>query len=296
MPEYARVGVVTGANKGIGLATVRQAALKYPRSPLNGGPLLIYLTARSEARGLEALESIHADSQLKSAGVLRKDGGLTDIQFFKLDIDNSQSISHFVDHLAETHPNGIDFIVNNAGIAKSFFGADAVDSDIVEDVVHCNYYGTLAVTQQIIPHIRDGGRLVNVASLAGQLTEQYSQTIKDRFLNANSLEEITQLMEDYTTAVKSHDFRDSWPGTAYEVSKAGTIGATRIIARQLAGDGSKTLVNSCCPGYCKTEMNNGSGEESPDQGAQTPLLLALGDIKGKTGEFWYHEEIVEWAV
>ena len=287
--------MVTGANKGIGLAIVRQAALKYPASPLNNGPLLIYLTARNEARGQEALQSIYADSQLKLARVLSRDGGLADIRYFKLDIDDSHSISRLIKHLTETHPNGIDFVINNAGIAASFFGSQKFPSQIVEPVIHCNYYGTLAVTQQVLPHIRDGGRLVNIASLAGQLTKQYSPTIKDRFVDARNLEQITQLMEDYIFAVKRNDYRGSWPTTAYEVSKAGTIGTTRIIARETTGNGSKILVNACCPGYVKTDMNKGAGEESPDDGAQTPLLLAMGDIKDKTGEFWYHEQIAEWV-
>ena len=296
MPSYERVGVVTGANKGIGLAIVRQAALKYSGSPLNNGPLLLYLTARSEARGQEALRSIYDDAQLKSAAVLSRDGGLVDVRYFKLDIDDSQSIHHFIKHLTETHPDGIDFVINNAGIAASFFGGSrAVPSEIVEPVIHCNYHGTLAVTQQVLPHIRDGGRLVNIASLAGQLNKLYSPTIKDRFLDAQTLEQITQLMDDYTSAVKRDDYRGSWPTTAYEVSKAGMIGATRIIAREAADNGSRILVNSCCPGYVTTEMNNGAGEETPDQGAQTPLLLAMGDIKGQTGWFWYHEEIAEWV-
>lgn len=49
---FTRIAAVTGANKGIGLAVVRNLALQYPSSPLyNGGPLLIYLCARDRSRG-----------------------------------------------------------------------------------------------------------------------------------------------------------------------------------------------------------------------------------------------------
>jgi hypothetical protein len=34
-----------------------------------------------------------------------------------------------------------------------------------------------------------------------------------------------------------------------------------------------------------------SKAKSPDQGAQTPVLLAIGDIGGKTGLFWRDEEV-----
>ena len=54
MTAYARVGAVTGSNKGVGLAIVRQLALQYHKSPSNTGPLLIYLTARNEERFYEA--------------------------------------------------------------------------------------------------------------------------------------------------------------------------------------------------------------------------------------------------
>lgn len=34
--------------------------------------------------------------------------------------------------------------------------------------------------------------------------------------------------------------------------------------------------------------------KTPDGGAKTPVLLALGDIGGKNGEFWRDEKVVEW--
>jgi carbonyl reductase 1 len=59
--SFSRVAIVTGANKGIGLAIVRQLALRYPSSPLNNGPILIYLTARDKSRGETAVKDIHND-------------------------------------------------------------------------------------------------------------------------------------------------------------------------------------------------------------------------------------------
>lgn len=112
---YTRVGAVTGANKGIGLAIVRQLALQYPKSALNNGPLLIYLTARDKGRGEAALKSLLEDSQLKKAKALRSDGGLTDIQYHALDISDTMSIRGFADFLRKEHEEGIDFVVNNAG-------------------------------------------------------------------------------------------------------------------------------------------------------------------------------------
>ena len=122
MLSHGRVAAVTGANKGIGLAIVRNLALQYPESSYNNGPLLIYLTARDESRGKEALQNIHNDPQLKKAKALKEHGGLTTVDYHKLDISDTKSIDNFAAFLKKTHSEGIDFVINNAGIAMSGFG------------------------------------------------------------------------------------------------------------------------------------------------------------------------------
>jgi len=41
-------------------------------------------------------------------------------------------------------------------------------------------------------------------------------------------------------------------------------------------------------------MTKGMGAKTVDEGAETPVLLAIGDIKGSNGEFWQHEKIIKW--
>lgn len=289
MTSYSRVAAVTGANKGIGLAIVRQIALQYPKSSYNNGPLLIYLTARNEDRGKAAIESLETDKQLQSAKALHSQGGLTDVKYLNLDISSKQSVEDFATHLKTNHPDGIDFLINNAAVAMQGF-----DSNVVKETLDCNYYSTLRAMQLLLPHIKNGGRLVNVASMAGNLSPKYSDSIKSRFRNANTRKDITQLMQDFTTAVEHGSHQKDWPSAAYAVSKAGVIGVTRVIAQQNQEGGSKTLINSCCPGYVKTDMTRGGGTKTPDQGAQTPVLLALGDIGGSNGQLWSEEKIVDW--
>ncbi|RMD44510.1 hypothetical protein DV735_g724, partial [Chaetothyriales sp. CBS 134920] len=278
MPAYSRVAAVTGANKGIGLAIVRHLALQYPSSAFSTGPLLIYLTARNEKRGRLALESILNDQQCREAKALRTHGGLTEIEYLPLDIDSQDSIQQFASTLRQRHPDGIDILINNAGIA-----VDGFDTDVVKKTLHSNYYGTLAATELLLPLIRDGGRVVNIASIRGKLGVQYSDTIRQRFLNAKKTEEVTQLMEDFSAAVATDSYRGNWPRSAYEVSKAGVVGLTRTIA---AATGNRVLINCVCPGYVNTDMTKGKGIRTVDQGAQTPVKLAIGDIQGKTGTFW----------
>ncbi|KFA70252.1 hypothetical protein S40285_07892 [Stachybotrys chlorohalonatus IBT 40285] len=288
--NFNRIGVVTGANKGIGLAIVRQLALQYPASPLNNGQFLVYLTARDDARGNEALNQLENDAQLKKARALAADGGLTTLKFHNLDIRNAGSIQALRDYLKATHPDGIDFVINNAGIAMQGF-----DDNVVENTLRVNYYGTLETTTALVSTLRPSGRIVNVASVSGSL-RSYSSSLKSRFINASVVEDVNTLMQEFTDAVKAGDHeKQGWPSAAYAVSKAGLIAQTRALAQQYKSEGRDVLINSCHPGYVVTDMTRGGGNKTPDQGAQTPVLLAIADIEWKTGTYWSDEKEVDWA-
>ena len=102
---------------------MRQLALQYPKSPLNNGSFLIYLTARDQGRGEAALKQLEQDAQLKKANALKVDGGLSEIRFHALDITDKSSITAFAETLRKNHGDeGIDFFINNAAIALDGFG------------------------------------------------------------------------------------------------------------------------------------------------------------------------------
>ena len=290
MSHPSRVAIVTGANKGIGLAIVRQLALQYPASSFNSGPLLIYLTARDKSRGEAALKEIQNDSHLARAKALTIHGGLAEVTYHALDIGDPNSISVFADYVEKTHPEGIDSLINNAGVAMNGF-----DINVVKSTLGVNYYGTLEMCQKFLPMIKDGGRLVNVASTAGRLGTKYAEPIKRRFLGAETIGDVTKLMEDFTKAVEGGRYKEEgWPGAAYALSKAGEIGMTRMLAREMERKGGKVPINVCCPGWVKTDMTKGSGHMTVDEGAMTPVLLGIGDVGGKSGEFWQHEKVIQW--
>jgi carbonyl reductase 1 len=102
-------------------------------------------------------------------------------------------------------------------------------------------------------------------------------------------------MRDFATAVEQEREKEAgFPSAAYAVSKAGCIAGTKALARQESENGGKRLVNACCPGYVNTDMTKGNGTKTTDEGAQTPVFLALQDLGGRTGEFWRDERVVEW--
>nr|POF13178.1 carbonyl reductase [nadph] 3 [Quercus suber] len=282
-----RVAVVTGANKGIGLAIVRHLALQYPTSSLKSGPFLIYLTARSSERGAAAVDSLTQDPQLQAAKTLTQHGGDTTIRFHALDISAPSSIQDFRAFLHSTHPDGVDVVINNAGIALTGF-----DASVVSRTLETNYYGSLLATQEFLPLVRDGGRLVNVSSQAGELGS-FSDAKREAFRKAarTSVDAVTALMREFQSAVEEgKEGEAGFPSAAYAVSKAGETAVTKVIAMEEEKRGRGVLVNACCPGYTNTEMTRGKGTKTVDEGAKTPLLLALGDIGGRTGGFWATEK------
>ena len=130
--------------------------------------------------------------------------------------------------------------------------------------------------------------------MAGHLNK-YSPAVQNAFGSATKVGEITALMERFKAAVDAGNEKEQgFPSAAYAVSKAGMIGMTRALAKDEADQGGSRLINSCCPGWVSTDMTKQRGTKTPDQGAQTPVLLALQDIQGQSGLFWQSEKPIQW--
>lgn len=130
----------------------------------------------------------------------------------------------------------------------NFYFLTHTDADVVEKTLAVNYYGTLKACEATLPLIRNGGRLVNVSSMACKL-HKYSPELQERFKSGKSVQEYTTLMQEFQKAVKEGNHSKlGWPTTAYSVSKSGVTGFTRALAMQEESKGSNILVNSCCPG------------------------------------------------
>ncbi|CAM6048004.1 unnamed protein product [Sphagnum compactum] len=284
------VAVVTGANKGIGFEIVRQLAKE---------GITVVLTARDATRGEEALESL-------------KSQGLHNVNFHLLDVASQESILAFANWLRETY-GGIDILINNAGILLS--GKDTT-FETVKAVLDTNYFGVKNVTKALLPLLRDdtpgGARVIVVASRAGLLkyleSKDYVQTFSDReHLTEESVDNFANhyLKDIANGSLKGGDWVDvnSFPGPnlgrageTYAVSKIAVAAFVSVLHNTFfsqLGSGKKINVFSCCPGYVSTDINNNSGPNSVEVGADTPVWLALHSPEGGSGKFWAERKVID---
>lgn len=68
------------------------------------------------------MKELQQDAQLKQAKALKADGGLSEIKFHLFDVIDKSSVKALTDHLQKEHGDGVDFVINNAGIAMDGFG------------------------------------------------------------------------------------------------------------------------------------------------------------------------------
>ena len=135
MPRLeGKSAVVTGASSGIGAATA--LALAGEGARLVGG-----------ARRVERIQA-----------------PLTPLE---LDVTDPDSCERFVKAATEELA-GVDILINAAGLA---LGRDIFDESTEEDertVLETNVNGLIRMTRLFLPHIRDGGHIVNIGSIAGR--------------------------------------------------------------------------------------------------------------------------------
>lgn len=144
----AKVALISGANKGLGLETARQLGqLGYT----------VLVGARDSARGSEAAE------QLKSEGI--------DARFIHLDLEDSSTFDSVKQYISDTF-GSLDALVNNAGVNLEA-GAKATDVsiDVVRKVYDVNLFAQIELTQKLLPLLEksDAGRIVNLSSILGSL-------------------------------------------------------------------------------------------------------------------------------
>jgi NADP-dependent 3-hydroxy acid dehydrogenase YdfG len=128
-----KVAIVTGASSGIGRATAR------------------------------ALRAGGARTGVGARRVDRLDGDVAE----QLDVADPSSCERFVARMVDAL-GGVDILVNAAGLAlgRDPFGESTEDDE--QAVLETNVNGLIRMTRLCLPHIRDGGHIVNIGSIAGR--------------------------------------------------------------------------------------------------------------------------------
>lgn len=247
-----RVAVVTGANKGIGYFIALQLGI-------SGYFNHVILACRNEQLAQEAVESIQSKVSA------------TKISTFPLDVGDTESHFRFVDYMEQKYGK-VDCLVNNAAIA--YKNSDPTPHEKqTKPTLDVNFRGTLDFTERMLPLIRKGSdqRIVNVASMAGRLS-QLSPELQTKFSSDTlTLPELNSLVDDYERSVQDGSYlTKGWSRSNYGFSKLAVIAATRVLARENPG----IAINSCCPGYCKTDMTSQGGVRPPEDGARNAVIPA----------------------
>jgi 3-hydroxy acid dehydrogenase/malonic semialdehyde reductase len=125
------------------------------------------VTGASSGIGAAAAQALAREGARVVGGARRAERIAAPVTALALDVTDPDSCERFVTEAAE-ELSGIDIVVNAAGLA---LGRDPFDDSSEEDeraVLETNVNGLIRITRLCLPHVRDGGHIVNVGSVAGR--------------------------------------------------------------------------------------------------------------------------------
>src|SRR6202051_2242090 len=237
------VALVTGANQGIGLQITKD---------LVAHGFTVLVGSRNLERGEAAAKEVGPDARA-----------------IQLDVTDENSIVAAAKRI-RSELGRLDVLVNNAAISNTrmrpgvcveeYFKPTRpsnVSLDELRAVFETNVFGVVAVTQAMLPLLREApaARIVNVSSGVGSLT-----------LNSDP----------------AFPYRSIF-GPVYPASKTALNAMTLAMAIEL--DSTNIKVNAVSPGYTKTALNNYSGTETVEEGAAEAVRVALLGPESPTGTF-----------
>ena len=268
--------LVTGANKGIGLAISGEILRQHDDTD-------VLLGSRDPGRGRAALSELatqHADWANRAEVVT-------------LDVAHDESVANAAAHLRasyadETAP--LYAVVNNAGI-----GLGAGD---LADVLQVNTYGMRRVCEAFLPLIDPAqGRIVNLTSAAGpNFVSECSPEQQGFFLDSDI--EWSALDAFMQKCVALDGDKDAFAaqgldsGEPYGLSKACANSYTRLLARKQPN----LRINACTPGFIETDLTrpyaeaqnklpSEMGMKPPVEGTKSALFLLFGEPEG-SGDYY----------
>jgi NAD(P)-dependent dehydrogenase (short-subunit alcohol dehydrogenase family) len=228
-----KVAMITGASQGLGRALALAFALEGARVVIN---------SRSE----ETIRPVAEEAESLGAEVLA----------LAADVSRSADGERLVSAAAERYGR-IDVLVNNAGVLGPRVPIEEYPEDEWRRVIDANLTGPFLVTKAAIPHMPEGGSIINVVSGV------------------------------------SVEGRAGWG--AYSVSKFGVEGLTQILAAELEEQGIRA--NAVDPGGMRTGMRAAAYPEedpltrmTPEENTDIFLYLASDESRGVTGQRFKAQE------
>ena len=249
-----KIAVVTGANSGMGMATVEALSDEGAR---------VIMLCRSEKRGKEALEKLSEKKDRK-------------LELILCDLGDFSSIRAFAQKVKEKYKR-VDILLNNAG----FISLDRQETkEGLERQFGINHIGHFLLTTELLGIMDKGSRIVNVASGAHKVgnihfddinlskgynvVKAYSQS---KLANVLFTRELASRLADRTITVNC-----CHPGAV----------ATNIGIDRDTGFG-KTITGMLKPFFL-----------TPAEGARTAIFLAMDEsVKDVTGEYFYKCKIAK---
>ncbi len=230
----SKTALITGSNKGIGFEIARQLGKK---------GFKVFISGRNEVK------------VKKSLGNLLDEG--IDAEMLVTDISDLESIQRAAIEFMKLNLK-LDVLINNAAILMKEDRSLLTNSpSINENTIQTNCYGVINITKEFLQFIPNGGRIINISSGGGSMTDPVG----------------------------------GW-SPAYCVSKTTLNSITRQLAFELLG--KNIAVNSVCPGWVKTDMGGQGASRLVEKGAETPVWLANEAPQSLTGKFLRDKKEIPW--
>jgi 3-oxoacyl-[acyl-carrier protein] reductase len=210
-----KVVLVTGSSRGIG-AEMMKAFGKH------GARCVVNYVADAQGQNKADAENVAAE--------------LKDPLAIECDVTQAGQVESMMTEIGDKR-GGLDILVNNSGIISDRT-IKKMSIEEFESVVRVNLTGTFTVTQKAAAILRNGGRIVNLSSVSGQM---------GLFGQAN-----------------------------YSSSKAGIIALTKVSAREFARQ--NITVNAIAPGFIDVGMSKGMPSEVAQNFIKQIPLGRLGDV------------------
>ena len=254
MRLQGKTAIVTGANSGMGMATVRALSDMGAR---------VIMLCRSEKRGREALERLNSEKP-------------RDLDLILCDLGDFDSVRLFVSKVRESYSR-IDILVNNAG----FISLDRQETkEGLERQFGINHIGHFLLTTSLLDLMGKGSRIVVVASGAHKTGKIHFDDINlHRGFNVIKAYSQSKLANVLFTRELARRVKDK--GITVNCCHPGAV-ATNIGIDRETGFG-KTVTGLLKPFF-----------QTPEQGARTAVFLATDDsVADVSGEYFYKCKIAK---